>query len=345
MIHRSIVNCIGNTPLVSLDKLFSAKNIQVYAKLEMLNPGGSVKDRPAKYIIEEGLRDGTIPKGAHLIESTSGNLGVALALLCRVYELKLTCVVDPKASKTNLKIMEAYGVHIEMVTDKDAQGGYLESRIRKVKELLGSISNSVWVNQYANARNWESHYHGEGHELIEQLPQAPDYLVVGVSTSGTILGISRRLREAFPKLRVIGVDAVGSVLFGPTPGTRELPGIGASRVPERLVREEIDDGIYVNDLESCVGCLDLLASEGIFAGGSSGSVVAAICKLIPEITPGSSILTLFPDRGDRYLDLVYSVEWRTQLKDSVQRRNTAEKSEVVWACADADQVAVSTVIL
>jgi len=208
VIYRSIANCIGNTPLVSLDKLFSDKNIQVYAKLEMLNPGGSVKDRPAKYIIEQGLRDGSIPKGAHLIESTSGNLGIALAMLCRVYGLKLT-----------------------------------------------------------------------------------------------------------------------------------------GRVPELLVREEIDDVIYVNDLESCDGCLDLLASEGIFAGGSSGSVVAAICKLIPEITPGSSILTLFPDRGDRYLDLVYSVEWRVQLKDSLQRRSNVKEPEVVRGWAEADQESASTVIL
>jgi 2,3-diaminopropionate biosynthesis protein SbnA len=325
MVHESIASCIGNTPIVGLNRLFREGNIRVSAKMEMLNPGGSVKDRPAKFIIEEGLRNGTIPKGAHLIESTSGNLGVALAMLCKVHGLKLTCVVDPKVSKTNLKIMQCFGANVEMVDEKDEQGGYLETRIRRVKTLLESYHNSVWVNQYANAGNWQSHYHGEGREIVEHLSHAPDYLVIGVSTSGTILGIARRLREVFPKVRVVGVDAVGSVLFGGAGGKRELPGIGASRVPELLVREEIDDVIYVSDLESCQGCLDLLAHEGIFAGGSSGSVVAAIRKLVPTISHKADILTLFPDRGDRYLDMVYSAEWRERLQ-SRGRSSAAQRS-------------------
>lgn len=310
----SIASCIGNTPIVQLSRIFEGQDVRVYAKLELLNPGGSVKDRPAKFIIEQGLRDGTIPKDAHLIESTSGNLGVALAMMARVHNLQLTCVVDPNISKTNLHIMELYGANIEMVTEKDACGGYLETRIARVKSLLLEKENGVWVNQYANVRNWQSHYHGEGEELLRQLPERPDYLVMGVSTSGTLLGIARRLREVYPELKVIGVDALGSMLFGNKPGKRLLPGIGASRVPELLAREEIDDVIYASDLESCESCLDLVKDEGIFAGGSSGSVVAAIRKLIPHIPRGSCIATLFPDRGDRYMDLVYSAEWRASLQ-------------------------------
>lgn len=310
----SIANCIGNTPIVRLNRIFGNQDVRVYAKLELLNPGGSVKDRPAKFIIEQGLRDGSIPKGAHLIESTSGNLGVALAMMSRVHHLQLTCVVDPNISKTNLEIMKLYGAHIEMVTERDACGGYLETRIARVKSLLQEKQNGVWINQYANVRNWQSHYHGEGEELLKQLPERPDYLVMGVSTSGTILGIARRLREAYPELKVIGVDALGSMLFGNKPGKRFLPGIGASRVPELLARGEIDDVIYASDLESCESCLDLVKDEGIFAGGSSGSVVAAIKKLIPHIPKGSCIATLFPDRGDRYMDLVYNAEWRANLQ-------------------------------
>ena len=310
----SIANCIGNTPIVRLNRIFGNQDVRVYAKLELLNPGGSVKDRPAKFIIEQGLRDGSIPKGAHLIESTSGNLGVALAMMSRVHHLQLTCVVDPNISKTNLEIMKLYGAHIEMVTERDACGGYLETRIARVKSLLQEKQNGVWINQYANVRNWQSHYHGEGEELLKQLPERPDYLVMGVSTSGTILGIARRLREAYPELKVIGVDALGSMLFGNKPGKRFLPGIGASRVPELLAKEEIDDVIYASDLESCESCLDLVKDEGIFAGGSSGSVVAAIKKLIPHIPKGSCIATLFPDRGDRYMDMVYNAEWRATLQ-------------------------------
>jgi N-(2-amino-2-carboxyethyl)-L-glutamate synthase len=287
----SIASCIGNTPIVRLNRVFGGHDIRVYAKLELLNPGGSVKDRPAKFIIEQGLRDGSIPKNAHLIESTSGNLGVALAM-----------------------IMKLYGAHIEVVSEKDACGGYLETRIARVKSLLLEKENGVWINQYANVRNWQSHYHGEGEELLKQLPERPDYLVMGVSTSGTILGIARRLREAYPDLKVIGVDALGSMLFGNKPGKRFLPGIGASRVPELLAREEIDDVIYASELESCESCLELVKEEGIFAGGSSGSVVAAIKKLIPHIPKGSCIATLFPDRGDRYMDLVYNAEWRANLQ-------------------------------
>lgn len=310
----SIANCIGNTPIVRLSRIFGNQDVRVYAKLELLNPGGSVKDRPAKFIIEQGLRDGSIPKGAHLIESTSGNLGVALAMMSRVHDLQLTCVVDPNISKTNLEIMKLYGAHIEMVTERDACGGYLETRIARVKSLLQEKQNGVWINQYANVRNWQSHYHGEGEELLKQLPERPDYLVMGVSTSGTILGIARRLREAYPELKVIGVDALGSMLFGNKPGKRFLPGIGASRVPELLAKEEIDDVIYASDLESCESCLGLVKDEGIFAGGSSGSVVAAIKKLIPHIPKDSCIATLFPDRGDRYMDLVYNAEWRATLQ-------------------------------
>jgi N-(2-amino-2-carboxyethyl)-L-glutamate synthase len=313
----SIANCIGNTPIVRLSRIFGNQDVRVYAKLELLNPGGSVKDRPAKFIIEQGLRDGSIPWGAHLIESTSGNLGVALAMMSRVHDLQLTCVVDPNISKTNLEIMKLYGAHIEMVTERDACGGYLETRITRVKSLLQEKQNGVWINQYANVRNWQSHYHGEGEELLKQLPERPDYLVMGVSTSGTILGIARRLREAYPELKVIGVDALGSMLFGNKPGKRFLPGIGASRVPELLAREEIDDVIYASDLESCESCLDLVKDEGIFAGGSSGSVVAAIKKLIPHIPKGSCIATLFPDRGDRYMDLVYNAEWRANLQQGI----------------------------
>ncbi len=310
----SIASCIGNTPIVRLNRIFGSQDVRVYAKLELLNPGGSVKDRPAKFIIEQGVRDGSIPKSAHLIESTSGNLGVALAMMSRVHNLQLTCVVDPNISKTNLEIMKLYGAHIEMVSEKDACGGYLETRIARVKSLLLEKENSVWINQYANVRNWQSHYHGEGEELLKQLPERPDYLVMGVSTSGTILGIARRLREAYPDLKVIGVDALGSMLFGNKPGKRFLPGIGASRVPELLAREEIDDVIYASDLESCESCLELVKEEGIFAGGSSGSVVAAIKKLIPHIPKSSCIATLFPDRGDRYMDLVYNAEWRANLQ-------------------------------
>ncbi|WP_277423829.1 2,3-diaminopropionate biosynthesis protein SbnA [Staphylospora marina] len=309
----SVVDCVGNTPMVRLNRLFGADGVEVYAKLEYMNPGGSMKDRTARHMILESLKDGTIRPGSHLIESSSGNLGIAIAMIARVYGLKFTCVIDPKTSPANVRILKKLGASVDLVTKKDEHGGYLHTRIRRVKEILREIPGSVWLNQYANERNWQAHYHGTGREMTEQLPGKPDVLVAAVSTSGSLLGCARRLRETWPGLKTVAVDVVGSVIFGGKPGRREIPGMGASRVPEILSREEIDEVIYVSDREAVQGCHDLLAREGIFAGGSSGAVVTAIRKLIPSLPKPCRIVTLFPDRGDRYLDLVYNDDWVEQL--------------------------------
>ncbi len=308
---RSIADCVGNTPLVQISRLFPGRN--VYAKLEMMNPGGSMKDRPARYIIEKGLADGIFTQDTHLIESTSGNLGIALAMVSRLYGLRFTAVVDPKITKTNLNIIRQFGANIDMVSVPDQAGGYLQTRIKRVQELLQKVPSAYWINQYANELNWQSHYHGAGQEIAEAIDGTLDYLVAPVSTTGSILGISRRLREKFPQLQVIAVDAVGSVIFGTKPGPRELPGIGASRVPEIFTPAEISQVVHVTDRESVDGCNLLLEQEGIFAGGSSGSVIAALQKLLPTLPPAARIAIILPDRGDRYLDTVYDPDWVQQL--------------------------------
>lgn len=315
MIYESVVSCVGQTPLVRLSRLFPNQGLDVIAKLEFLNPGGSVKDRPARFIVEQGLQDKTIHSKTHLIESTSGNLGIALAMVARVYKLTFTCVVDPKISQTNLRILQLLGANIEMVHEPDDRGGYLKSRIRRVNQLLQAIPQSLWINQYANKLNWKSHYYGTGSEIVANLDDSIDCLILAVSTTGTILGVSRSLRQKFPHLRVIAVDAVGSVIFGAPPEPREIPGIGASRIPELLneSKSEIDEVIYVNDWESAQACRDLVAYEGIFAGGSSGSVIAAIRKLLPSLPSRYRIVTILPDRGERYLNLVYDDDWVAQL--------------------------------
>jgi N-(2-amino-2-carboxyethyl)-L-glutamate synthase len=195
------------------------------------------------------------------------------------------------------------------VSIPDDQGGYLQTRIKRVRELQQTLPHAYWINQYANEMNWRAHYDGAGREIVEQLAGRIDYVICAVSTTGSILGISRRIREQHPHAKVIAVDAFGSVIFGAKSAPREIPGIGASRVPELCNPEEIDRVVYVNDLESIQGCQDLLGAEGIFAGGSSGSVIAAIQKILPEIPLGSRIVTVLPDRGDRYLDTVYDDAW------------------------------------
>ncbi len=314
-LQDSVLACVGKTPMITLSRLFPESDVEVLAKLELMNPSGSLKDRPARYIIEKGVADGSIPPGAHLLESSSGNFGIALAITARLHGLTLTCVVDPKTTPANIAILRQLGVGIDIVHEADDAGGYLQTRIRRVQELLHEMPAAVWINQYANERNWQAHYHGTGAEMCEQLSRPPDYLFAAVSTTGSILGCSRRLRERFPDLRVIAVDAVGSIIFGGPPGRREIPGIGASRVPELLAPEEIDEVVHVSDLESAQACRAVLETEGIFAGGSTGSVVAGISRALPNLPRPCRIVTIFPDRGDRYLDLVYDDAWLAKLQD------------------------------
>jgi len=306
---KSVFDCVGNTPVVTLHRLFPDPDVEVIAKLELLNPGGSMKDRSARHIVEAGLREGSIPPGSRLIESSSGNFGIALAIAARIHGLRFTCVVDPKTTRANVAILRGLGADVEIVTEPDHAGGFLHSRLRRVQELVAVTPDAIWVNQYANDRNWEAYYHGTGAELSEQLVDPPGYLFAAVSTTGSILGCSRRLRERFPALQVIAVDAVGSVIFGAPAGPRELPGIGSSRVPELCRPEEIDEVVHVDDVDAALGCRELLMTEGIFAGGSTGAVVAAIARTLPALSRPCRVVAIFADRGDRYLDLVYDDDW------------------------------------
>lgn len=308
-VRESVFDCVGNTPVVALRRLFPQAGVEVLAKLELMNPGGSMKDRSARYIVEAGLEDGSLPRGGTIVESSSGNFGIALATAARVHGLRFVCVIDPKTTTANVAILRQLGARVEIVSEPDEAGGYLHTRIRRVGELLAEIPGAVWINQYATHRNWQAHYHGAGAELAEQLVDPPGYLFAAVSTTGSILGLARRLRERFGELRVVAVDAIGSVIFGGDAGPRDIPGIGSSRVPELCRPEEIDDVVYVDDVDAAHGCRDLLGTEGIFAGGSSGAVVAALHRTLPSLPRPCRVLAIFPDRGDRYLDLVYDDDW------------------------------------
>jgi cysteine synthase A len=310
MVSASIIECIGGTPLVRLRRLFS-HGPQVYAKLELLNPGGSVKDRPARYIIERGLRDGTIAPGATIVESSSGNFGIALAMAARIYELDFVCVVDPRITPLNLRILEQLGARIEMVTTPDPYGGYLHTRLERVQELLAEIPGAYWLDQYANGLNAQCHYDGIGTEIVEALgtEEPVDVFVAAVSTSATLMGAARRLRDTWPGIHVVAVDAQGSVIFGGPASRRSLPGIGSSRTPELLCEDEVDEVMYVDDFDSARGCRELLRGEGILAGGSSGAVIAAVQRVVATLPPTARVVTVLPDRGERYMDLVYDDAW------------------------------------
>jgi cysteine synthase A len=303
---------VGNTPLVALDRMFPPDVVPVFAKLEMLNVGGSVKDRTAHYMVSQALAAGRITPESHLVESSSGNLAIALAMIAKREGIPFTAVVDPNLAPANRCLIEAFGGHIDLVTDKDEGGGYLHTRIRRVDALVRTIPGAVWLNQYANPDNWRAHYHGIGEEIAREMPIEPTHVVAAVSTCGTLMGLARRLRERWPKIEVVAVDLEGSVIFGGHGGNRQIPGIGASRVPEQLALPEVDAVIYATDWESTLACRRLAKSQGILAGGSSGTVMAAITKLIPNLAKGSCIVTLLPDRGERYLDTVYDLDWPAQ---------------------------------
>lgn len=313
MVYTSVLDCVGKTPLVELSRLWPAPGARVIAKLELMNPGGSMKDRSADAIVEQGLADGRITASSHLIESTSGNFGIALAIAARVHSLGLTCVVDPKTTRTNLGILRSLGARLEVVLDADADGCFLDARRHRVTELCAATPGAVWVNQYGNELSWRAHEQGTAAEIVADADGPIDYLVAPVGTTGTILGLARGLRPAFPALRVVAVDAHGSVIFGGPPGPRHIPGMGAGRPPEFPSAGEIDEVVIVTDREAVAGCRALAAREGILAGGSSGAVVAAVDRLRPGLPAGTCILALLPDRGDRYLDLVYDDDWVASL--------------------------------
>ena len=316
MLYNSVVACVGRTPLVQLGRQFPPPGPTVVAKLELMNPSGSMKDRSAAYILSRGLADGTITGASHLVESSSGNFGIALASAARVFGLGFTCVVDPKTTAANLRVLQSLGANVELVTEADDHECYLDARLRRVAQLCREQPDTVWINQYANERNWQAHYHGTAGEILADLEAPLDCLVVPVSTTGTILGLARRLRGSFPRLHVVAVDAAGSVVFGGPPGARHVPGLGAGRRSELLAHGDINEVVYVSDRDAVAGCRALAASEGLLAGGSSGAVVTAIGRLRPRLPADWQVLTVLPDRGDRYLDQVYDDEWVARLPAS-----------------------------
>ena len=304
-----ILSLIGNTPILRLRNIFKYADLSLYAKLEVLNPGGSIKDRAAVSIIKHAIESGEINSDSIVIESSSGNMGIGLAQVCAYYGIRFICVVDPKTTHLNTKILKAYGTEVDLVKEPDpTTGEFLQARINRVKYLLKTIDNSFWPNQYANLYNPIAH-HRTMHEIITAVGRKIDYLFCAVSTCGTLRGCAEYLEEHGLKTKIIAVDAVGSALFGSQRAKRLIPGHGAAVRPQLFRPNLADHCVHITDLECVIGCRRLVKEEAILVGGSSGAVFMAVERTRHMFPEGATCVMIFPDRGERYLDTIYSDEW------------------------------------
>ena len=308
---NGILETIGGTPLVELHNLFPGLRARIFVKMESFNPGGSIKDRTAASMLLGKISNRELdPLRSVVIESSSGNLGIGLAQLCRYLGLRFICVVDVKTSPHTIAILRAYGATVEVVSDPDPQTGEcLPARLRRVQELVSSTPHAFWPNQYVNPLNPRAHEETM-REIADALDGRVDYLFSATSTLGTLRGCAAYIRQRGLATTTVAVDAVGSVLFRepPVPGRRLIPGYGAAVRPE-LFTPTADRVVHVTDLDCVVGCRRLILREAILAGGSSGATVMALEKLRAEVPEGSVCVLIFPDGGDRYLDTIYSDSW------------------------------------
>lgn len=306
---NDIADLVGNTPLVKLKHSLSP-HINLFAKLEGYNPTGSVKDRAGLYVLTKELKSGKINKKTKIIESSSGNFAISLAFFSKKLRLDFTCVIDPNITSTNEVIVRSLGVNVIKVSKKDKNGGYLLTRIAEVKKFVKKNKNSYWVNQYTNLLNADAYYHSLGDELIGGFSKI-DYIFLGVSSGGTITGVSRKIKKASPSTKIIAVDVKGSVIFGQKPQKRFIPGIGSSLKPAILKDAIIDDIVIVDEISSIKACREILTKNVLLCGGSSGSVFAAVKKYFSTKKINSEInaIIIFPDRGERYLSTIYNNSW------------------------------------
>ena len=309
-----ILATIGDTPLVALEKIAPGVDARIFAKVEKFNPGGSIKDRTAVSMLLDKIYSGELdPARSVVVESSSGNLAIGLAQICRYFGIRFVCVVDVKTTAHNLAILRAYQATVDVVTEPDpVTGEYLPMRLRRVRELVATLPHAYWPNQYANPRNPLAHQRTM-REIVQALDGPLDYLFCTTGTTGTLQGCARYVREHGLATKIVAVDALGSVLFGSTSVRRRLiPGHGTSVRPALFEPSDADQVVHVSDLECVVGCRRLAGREAILAGGSSGAAVTALERLGGSIPSGATCVLILPDGGDRYLDTIYSDTWVTQ---------------------------------
>jgi 2,3-diaminopropionate biosynthesis protein SbnA len=300
----------------------------VHLKLEGENPGGSIKDRTALSLLRSLESTGRLSAGARLLESSSGNLAISLAMLARDRGYRFTAVVDPKVTDENMRRLHALGAELDRVDSIDETGGYLLTRLARVRERLADDPGLLWTNQYSNAANPEAHYRGTGPEILRQMENRVDAVFVAVSTGGTLAGVGRYFREASPNTRVIAVDARGSVALGGSPGVRKLTGMGSSRPSEFVSPELYDEVVYVGDCEAFAFCRALDSATGLKVGGSSGACLAACARYLKFHSRIERAVSICADRGERYASSIFSDSWLAQSGLEIGRRHLGPVSAI-----------------
>lgn len=290
---------------VDLEPIFGQS---LYLKCEGFNFAGSIKLKAATAMVEAAEREGRLRPDSILVESSSGNLGVALSVLAASKGFEFLCVTDSRCNLVTRRLMEALGARVHIITEPDPAGGLLGARLNHVRALCAADDRYVWLNQYTNVENWGAHYRRTGPEIARAFPHL-DVLFVGAGTTGTLMGCARYFRSWPRRVRVVAVDAVGSVTFGGPPARRMIPGLGTSVRPPMLDESYVDEVVMVEEVDTIRACYRM-AGRGFLFGGSTGTVVSGAMSWLRE--HGSDTMTavaLAPDLGERYLDTLYQSNW------------------------------------
>uniref|UniRef100_UPI00333BEFDE 2,3-diaminopropionate biosynthesis protein SbnA n=1 Tax=Mesorhizobium sp. M0050 TaxID=2956861 RepID=UPI00333BEFDE len=306
-VSRSLLDLIPSNLFFTVENIVRAP---VIVKCEGLNAAGSVKVKAATRMIDDLERAGTLTSGGTLVESSSGNLGIALSMIAAARGYRFICVTDANAASSSIKIMRALGAEVIVVTTMDVNGGYLGARIELIKTICAGDPSKVWVNQYANDSNWKAHYDTTGPEILSRFPKV-DWLVIGAGTTGTLMGCARYFHRNSPLTRIVAVDAKGSVTFGTLPARRLIPGLGTSRCPEITDPTLPNEVIHVDETETISMCR-ALARQGVLVGGSTGTVLAGIAQIGDRIAKTNTVVTISPDLGSKYLDTIFDDQWVEQ---------------------------------
>jgi len=296
----SVLELIGETPMVRLSKIVEKDSAAVYAKLEMYNPGASVKDRIALNMIEQAEKKGLLKPGSTIIEPTSGNTGIGLAIVGAVKGYKVILVMPDGMSQERIQILESFGAEVVLTSAKEGMAGAVE----RAREIVSSVKDAFMPQQFKNPDNPGMHKKTTAREILRDMDGQVDAFVAGVGTGGTITGVGKVLKEHNPKVKIVAVEPkTSNVLSGGKPGPHMIQGIGAGFIPDVLDRSLLDEIITVTDQEAYRTAKRLSREEGIFAGISCGAACAAALKVAKALGPGKKVVVIFPDSWERYLSL------------------------------------------